>query len=124
MASQINEHEPANGSAMLSAVLRDNFRHAKDEIEELQDNISHPGHAERADRLSQSRNFTVVPDQTGHGSFNGTANVSIGVAPQLSDLPASDELPSASEPVSLTALLNQIRSYLKYLHELIESHHP
>jgi hypothetical protein len=59
--------------------------------------------------------MTADPADTAPGSFDGSANVSIGVAPLLTDGTAASTLPTAGTATALTALLNTIRNCLKWL---------
>jgi len=106
---------------MLSEELRDNFKHAKDEIEELQTLAPHAAHAETADKLTHHVTLTVVPSQTTPALFDGSVPVTLGVEIHLTDQPGSEDLPS-TEQVSLLQMLSEVRNLLKWLKDTADDH--
>jgi hypothetical protein len=71
--------------------------------------------AGKATRLATARTITVNPAGTAAASFDGSANISVGVAPNLTDGAAASTLPTAGTATALTTLLNTVRNCLKWL---------
>lgn len=73
------------------------------------------GNALTANSLTTARTITVDPTATAAASFQGTGNVSAGVAPNLTAGTAASTLPTAGTATALTTLLNTVRNCLAWL---------
>lgn len=62
-----------------------------------------------------ARTFTASPTTTAAGSYNGSADVTIGIAPNLTAGTAANTLPTAGTATALTTLLNTTRNCLAWL---------